>query len=68
MSSKSPFDLPDLDRDLVTTPEDIRALRAHRLHSPLPWWEQLQILHDLIPDAHEQLRRRRRLRTGPVEL
>jgi hypothetical protein len=63
MKSKNPSDrLLDLDRDLVTTAEDVSALRERRRpRTDLPWWEQLQILHDQIPDAHARLGGRRRL-------
>lgn len=63
MKCKNPSDgRLDLDRDLVTTAADVRALRERRRpRTDLPWWEQLQILHDQIPDANEQLGRRRRL-------
>jgi hypothetical protein len=35
MSAKEPFDLLDLERDIPTTPEDIRALEENR-----PWWSE----------------------------
>jgi hypothetical protein len=67
MSSSDPSDgLLDLERDLITTPEDVRALRERRrARSDVPWWEQLQTLHDQIPNAHELLHRRRRLVCDP---
>lgn len=69
MSSNDPSDsLLDLDRDLPTTPEDIAALRRHRPKPDLPWWEQLQILHDQVPDAAEQARRRPVFSGPPFEL
>lgn len=59
MSSKEPSDLLDLERDIPTTPEDVRTLRENRPHAGADWLEQLQKLADQVPDAHELLRRRR---------
>ena len=69
MSSKEPSDLLDLERDIPTTPEDIRALRENRPRSGPDWLEQLQKLVDQVPNAHE-LRRRRPTFQGcePFEL
>jgi hypothetical protein len=61
MSSKEPSDLLDLERDVPTTPEDVRVLRALRENQPRwgdDWLEQLQKLVDQIPNAHEIRRRR----------
>ncbi|HET9228260.1 MAG TPA: hypothetical protein VFR31_16405 [Thermoanaerobaculia bacterium] len=69
MSSKEPSDLLDLERDIPTSPEDIRALRENRPRSRPDWLEQLQELVDQVPNAHE-IRRRRRTFEGcePFEL
>lgn len=69
MSSKEPSDLLDFERDIPTTPEDIRALRENRPRSRPDWLEQLQELVDQVPNAHE-IRRRRRTFEGfePFEL
>ena len=66
MSSK---ELSDLDRDIPTTPEDVRALRENRPRFGSDWLEQLQKLVDQVPDAHE-IRRRRKTFEGyePFEL
>ena len=61
-------DLPDLGRDLPTTPEDVRVLRERRARPDANWMEELQALHDQFvgPEA----RRRRRTFEGfePFEL
>jgi hypothetical protein len=69
MSSKEPSDLLDLERDIPTTPEDVRALRENRPRAGPDWLEQLQKLVDQVPNAHE-IRRRRRTFEGcePFEL
>lgn len=69
MSSKAPSDLLDLERDIPTTPEDVRALRENHPRSGPDWLEQLQKLVDQVPNAHE-IRRRRRTFEGcePFEL
>jgi hypothetical protein len=69
MSSEKPLDLLDLERDIPTTPEDIRALRENRPKPDLHWLDQLQILVDQVPNAHE-LRLKRRTFAGcePFEL
>ena len=69
MSSEKLPDLLDLERDIPTTPEDIRALRENRPKPDLHWLDQLQILVDQVPNAHE-IRRNRRTFEGwePFEL
>lgn len=69
MSSKEPSDHLDLERDIPTTPEDIRALRENRPRFGPDWLEQLQKLVDQVPNAHE-IRRRRKTFEGcePFEL
>lgn len=69
MSLKKPSDLIDLERDIPTTAEDVRALRESRPRPATDWLEQLQKLVDQLPDAHE-IRRRRRTFEGcePFEL
>jgi hypothetical protein len=59
----------DLERDIPTTSEDIRALRENRLRARPDWLEQLQELVDQVPNAHE-IRRRRKTFDGaePFEL
>ena len=66
---KEPSDLLDLEQDIPTTPEDIRALRENRPRPGPDWLEQLQKLVDQVPDAHE-IRRRRKTFEGcqPFEL
>ena len=61
MSSSESSDLPDLERDIPTTPEDIRALRKNRPVTGPNWLEQLQTLIDQVPPevARENLRRRK---------
>ena len=61
MSSTKTSDLVDLERDLPTTPEDIRALRQHRAVAPPGWPDQLQELVDQMPAevVREHLRRRK---------
>lgn len=69
MSSEGIPDLLDLERDIPTTPEDIRALRENRPKPNLHWLDQLQILEAQVPNAHE-LRWKRRTFEGwePFEL
>ena len=61
MSSIKTFDLVNLEQDLPTTPEDIRALRELRAVAPPGWPDQLQELIDQIPPevVREALRRRK---------
>ncbi|HYN19917.1 MAG TPA: hypothetical protein VE078_03080 [Thermoanaerobaculia bacterium] len=61
MSSKEPFDLLDLERDIPTTAEDIRVLHvlwANPFRWGEDWLEHLQKLVDQMPNAHEIRRRR----------
>lgn len=62
-------DLLDLEKDIPTTAEDIRALRENRPRPNLHWLDQLQILENQVPNAHE-LRLKRRTFEGwePFEL
>lgn len=68
MTSIKP-DLLNLERDIPTTPEDIRALRENRPKVGEDWLNQLTRLYEQIPNA-EELRRRRRTFEGyePFEL
>jgi hypothetical protein len=69
MSSKDPADFLDLDRDLPTTPEDVRALRDNRPSAWENWWDQLTRLSEQTPNL-EEVRRRRKTFAGcePFEL
>jgi hypothetical protein len=51
--------LLDLERDIPTTPEDIRALRENRPKLEENWLDQLTRLSEQIPNA-EEIRRRRK--------
>jgi hypothetical protein len=68
MTSRKP-DLLNFERDIPTTPEDIRALRENRPKMREDWLNQLTEMYDQIPNADE-LRRRRRTFEGfePFEL
>ena len=44
MKSDKPSDWLDLEQDLVTTPDDIRALREHRPRAGADWLEQIEAL------------------------
>lgn len=59
MISKNLSKLLDLERDLPTTPEDIRALRENRPQVGDGWFEQLQSLADQFPLSEEAQRKRR---------
>lgn len=59
MSSSEPFDLLDLERDIPTTPEDIRALRENRPRMPANWWDVLTQASEQLPGVQEALRRRK---------
>jgi len=69
MSSKKTPDLLNLERDIPTTPEDIRALRENRPKLAADWLEQLTKLSKQIPNV-EEVRRRRKTFAGcePFEL
>jgi hypothetical protein len=49
----------DLEKDLPTTPEDVRALRENRPKAGANWFEQLQALSDQFPPSKEELKKRR---------
>lgn len=68
MESKKP-DLLDLERDIPTTPEDIRAIRENRPKLAEDWLDQLTRLLEQIPNA-EEVRWKRRTFEGcePFEL
>jgi hypothetical protein len=57
MTSRKP-DLLHLERDIPTTPEDIRALRENRPKRGEDWLNQLTRLSQQIPDLEEIIRRR----------
>ncbi len=59
MSSSDDFDLLDLERDIPTTPEDIRALREIRPRMPENWWDVLTLASEQFPGVQEALRRRK---------
>lgn len=69
MSSKKKPELLNLERDIPTTPEDIRALRENRPKPAADWLEQLTKLSKQIPNV-EEVRRRRKTFVGcePFEL
>jgi hypothetical protein len=68
MSSKKP-ELLNLERDIPTTPEDIRALRENRPKPAADWLDQLTKIVRQIPNL-EEVRRRRKTFAGcePFEL
>lgn len=51
MRSNGPSDLPDLERDLVTTEDDVRVLRRFREPAPLApdWLDRLSRLSEEFP-------------------
>lgn len=53
MRSDKPSDRLDLEQDLVTTSDDIRALREHRPRAGADWLEQIEALsvEKLAPDT-----------------
>ena len=69
MSSKRKPDLLNLEMDIPTTPEDVRALRENRPKPAADWLEQLTKLSKQIPNV-EEVRRRRKTFAGcePFEL
>lgn len=69
MNSKKAPDLLNLERDIPTTPEDIRALRENRPEPADDWLEQLTQLCMQVPNL-EEVRRRRKTFAGcePFEL
>jgi hypothetical protein len=58
MKSKKP-ELLDIDQDIPTTPEDVRALRENRPQMGEDWLNQLTRLSEQIPNLDEILRRRK---------
>ena len=58
MRSKKP-ELLDIDQDILTTPEDVRALRENRPQIAEDWLDQLTRLSEQIPNLEEILRRRK---------
>jgi hypothetical protein len=58
MTSRKP-ELLDLERDIPTTPEDIRALRENRPQRGEDWLNQLTRMSQQIPNLEEILRKRR---------
>jgi hypothetical protein len=58
-TSNGRSDLPDLERDLPTTPDDVRALRERQVRPNDNWLEVLQALHDQFADPAARHRRRR---------
>lgn len=58
MKSQEPSDLLDFERDIPTTPEDVRALREHRPHAGEDWLAQLEELSKQFPISPEELARR----------
>jgi hypothetical protein len=65
MKSEREADLLDLERDLPTTDEDVRALRR-KPSGPACWEEYLRFLASLPPPRNEALRARRGPGTGLV--
>ena len=68
MTSKK-SELLNLERDIPTTPEDIRALRENRPKPAADWLDQLTKVVRQIPNL-EEVRRRRKTFEGcePFEL
>jgi hypothetical protein len=70
MTSRKP-ELLDLEKDIPTTAEDIRALRENRprLYPGEDWLNMLTRLYEQVPNV-EELRRKRRTFEGcePFEL
>ena len=58
MRSKEPSDLLDFERDIPTSPEDVRALEEHRPHAGEDWLHQLEELSKQFPVSPEDLARR----------
>jgi hypothetical protein len=59
MSSKKIPDLLDLEKDIPTTPEDVRALRENRPRPGEDWLDQLSELSEQFPNAEEARWKRR---------
>ena len=67
--SSEPLDLLALERDIPTTPEDIRALRQHRPRMPESWWDVLTEASEQLPGLQEARRRRKTFEgCSPFEL
>ena len=58
MTSRKP-ELLDLEKDIPTTSEDIRALRENRPKVGEDWLNQLTRLSQQIPNLEEVIRKRR---------
>jgi hypothetical protein len=58
MTSRKP-ELLDLERDIPTTPEDIRALRENRPKVGEDWLNQLTRVSQQIPNLEEIIGKRR---------
>lgn len=58
MTSEKPFKLLDLERDIPTTPEDVRALRENRPKWGPNWLQELTDLVAQLPNVDEVRRRR----------
>jgi hypothetical protein len=58
MTSRKP-ELLDLEKDIPTTPEDIRALRENRPKVSEDWLNQLTRVSQQIPNLEEIIRKRR---------
>ena len=68
-SSREHSDLLDFERDLPTTPDDVRALRERRRPRPTAdWLDELQALHDQFIDPTARPRRRTFEGCEPFEL
>ncbi|PYQ55682.1 MAG: hypothetical protein DMF53_27575 [Acidobacteria bacterium] len=52
-------ELLDLEKDIPTTPEDIRALRENRPKVGEDWLNQLTRVSQQIPNLEEIIRKRR---------
>ena len=59
MKSPDSFDLLDLERDIPTTSDDIRALRENRPRMPDNWWDVLTEVSEQLPGVQEALRGRK---------
>jgi lactate dehydrogenase-like 2-hydroxyacid dehydrogenase len=67
MTSKKDSDLLSLERDVVTTPEDVQALRETRGNTAQNWLEVLQQLFDQMPpEAVEAELARRKTFEGAI--
>lgn len=55
MRSQEPSDLLDFERDIPTTPKDVRALEKHRPRVGEDWLAQLEELSKQFPVSPEEL-------------